>query len=168
MRILALMMMMMMCVSEINAMADDIPEQRREAGASPNMRVHVVRLRPGQDLLSGLQEYAKRHTIRAGIVITTVGSLAATRLRLANRSTETAYPGKMEIVSLVGTIDAGSNHLHLSVSNGRGRTVGGHLVKGCRIYTSAEVAIGELTDLKFSRETDAESGYEELKIDPVR
>ena len=139
-----------------------------ETGTSSNMRVHVLRLRLGQDLFSSLQDFAKRHEIRAGIVLTTVGSLEETRLRLANRSVETAYKGKMEIVSLVGPIDVGSAHLHLSVSDGRGRTVGGHLVKGCRIYTTAEVAIGELPDLRFSRETDPASGYAELKIDPVK
>ncbi len=132
------------------------------------MRVHVVRLRPGDDLFSSLQDFVKRHEIKAGIVLTTVGSLAETRLRLANRDTETAYEGKMEIVSLVGAIDAGSAHLHLSLSDGRGRTVGGHLVKGCRIYTTAEVAIGELPDLKFTREPDPSSGYAELKIDPIK
>ncbi len=163
-----ILLFMVMCLSGINAVADDVADERREAGTSPNMRVHVLRLRPGQDLFSSLQDYAKRHEIRAGIVLTTVGSLEEARLRLADRSVETAYKGKMEIVSLVGTIDAGSAHLHLSVSDGRGRTVGGHLVKGCRVYTTAEVAIGELADLRFSRETDPESGYAELKIDPVK
>ena len=133
------------------------------------MRVHVLRLRPGQDLLRSLAAFAEEKQIRAGVVLTTVGSLNETRLRLANRRELTVRKGKAEIVSLVGTIDARSAHLHLSVSDGRGRTFGGHLVEGCPVYTTAEIAIGELPELRFSREKDVGgSGYEELKVDAIR
>lgn len=49
------------------------------------------------------------------------------------------------------------SYLHLSMSDGRGRTVGGHLVKVCRIYTTAEVA-----------RRAAAGGYAELKIDLLK
>ena len=137
----------------------------RESATTGTMRVHVLRLRPGQDLLRSLTAFAEEKQIRAGVILTTVGSLNETRLRLANRQDLTTKKGKAEIVSLVGTIDARSAHLHLSVSDGRGRTFGGHLVEGCPIYTTAEIAIGELPELRFSREPDAASGYEELKVD---
>ena len=130
------------------------------------MRVHVLRLRPGQDLLRSLAAFAEEKQIRAGVVLTTVGSLNETRLRLANRQELTVRKGKAEIVSLVGTIDARSAHLHLSVSDGRGRTFGGHLVEGCPVCTTAEIVIGEMPELRFSREKDVGgSGYEELKVD---
>ena len=153
--------------ASVAAIAADLPENRREAASTSTMRVHVVRLRPGDDLLGALSAYVKRHEIRAAVVITSVGSLQETRLRLADRPGASAFKGKMEIVSMVGTLDAGSGHLHLSVSDGRGRTIGGHLLEGCRIYTTAEIAIGELSGLRFSREKDEQSGYEELKIDPA-
>lgn len=152
----------------IGATASDLPEQRREAAASPNMRIHVIRLRPGADLLKSLSGYASRNHIRAAVVLTTVGSLQETRLRLADRPNVSAFGGKAEIVSLVGTLDAESAHLHLSVSDGRGKTTGGHLVEGCLVYTTAEIAIGELPAMRFSREMDTASGYPELKVDLVR
>ena len=138
----------------------------RESAMTGAMRVHVLRLRPGQDLLRSLAAFAEEKQIRAGVVLTTVGSLHETRLRLANRPGLTVKKGKAEIVSLVGTIDARSAHLHLSVSDGRGRTFGGHLVEGCPVYTTAEIVIGEMPELRFSREKDlGGSGYEELKVD---
>ncbi|MGC4053583.1 MAG: DUF296 domain-containing protein [Paludibaculum sp.] len=85
-------------------------------------------------------------------------------MRYADRPGATVREGRFEIVSLVGTVDAGSMHVHLSVSDGRGRTVGGHLMEGCRIYTTAEIAIGELPGLRFTREKDEASGYDELKV----
>jgi predicted DNA-binding protein with PD1-like motif len=96
-----------------------------------------------------------------------VGSLQDTKLPLANRSNHTAFTGKQEIVSMMGTIDANGAHLHLSISDGNGKTTGGHLVEGCKIYTTVQIAIGVLPDLRFSREKDSASLYEELKIDSV-
>lgn len=135
-----------------------------EAGIAPQMKVHVLRLRPGDDLMQSLVRYVDEKKIRAGIVLTTVGSLTETRLRLADRREPTVRRGKVEIVSLVGTLEPGGGHLHLSVSDGGGATFGGHLLEGCRVYTTAEIAIGELPGLRFTREHDPASGYPELKI----
>jgi Plants and Prokaryotes Conserved (PCC) domain len=65
-------------------------------------------------------------------------------------------------------LDADSSHPHISVSDAREKRFGGHLVEGCRIYATAEMVIGELPELKFSRELDPASGYPELKIDAAR
>lgn len=139
----------------------------RESGVSP-IRVHMIRLRPGDDLLRSLTAYARDKQIRAAIILTASGSLTQTRLRFADKPDSTARFAKAEIVSLTGTLDASSAHLHLSAADGEGRTFGGHLVEGCRIYTTAEIALGELTGLRFSREKDKASGYDELKIDAGR
>ena len=132
------------------------------------MRIHVIRLRPGDDLLKSIVDYVQRQKIPAGIILTTVGSLTETRLRFANRSEATMKPGKVEIVSLVGTVEPGGGHLHLSVSDGEGVTTGGHLLEGCKVYTTAEIAIGELRGLQFHREHEPASGYPELTISGKR
>ncbi len=132
------------------------------------MKIHVVRLRPGDDLLKSIFDYVRRQKIPAGIILTTVGSLTETRLRFANRSEATVKSGKVEIVSLVGTVELGGGHLHLSVSNGEGVTTGGHLMEGCKVYTTAEIAIGELPALQFHREHEPASGYPELTISSKR
>jgi hypothetical protein len=51
--------------------------------------------------------------------------------------------GKHEIVSLVGTLALDGDHLHIAVSDSTGRTIGGHLMEGSLVYTTAEIAVGE-------------------------
>ena len=85
------------------------------------------------------------------------------------RSSEaTNFEGKFEIVSLTGTLSPDGPHLHISLSDGEGKTIGGHLVAGCESYTTAEIVIGDALGLKMTREPDAQSGYNELKIYKVR
>ena len=48
--------------------------------------------------------------------------------------------GKHEIVSLVGTVSAdGKCHLHACLADGKGAVVGGHVVGGMTVFTTAEV-----------------------------
>jgi uncharacterized protein len=123
-----------------------------------------VRLRPGQDLKAELDKLVTTHQIGAGLVLTGVGSLTDVSLRLANQDGATAYKGHFEIVSLVGTLSTNGSHLHLSVSDSTGRTIGGHLMPGNRIYTTAELVLGILPDVVYSREPDPAFGYRELVI----
>ena len=58
-----------------------------------------------------------------------------------------------------------SHHLHLSVSDGVScGVVGGHLLAGTEVRTTAEVAIGELPGLLFARELCPRSGFLELQV----
>ncbi len=57
-------------------------------------------------------------------------------------------------------------HLHLSVADETGAVVGGHLMDGCEVFTTAEVVIGELPGVRFRRELDATYGYRELVVQP--
>jgi predicted DNA-binding protein with PD1-like motif len=46
------------------------------------MRVHAFRLTPGTDLRAELERITERLALRAGFILTGVGSLAAARLRM--------------------------------------------------------------------------------------
>lgn len=129
-----------------------------------SFRVHAVRLRPGQDLKAELFRFAHEHRIRAGFIVTCVGSLRCAALRMANQQETTMLEDKFEIVSLVGTLEIDGGHLHISLSRGDGSMIGGHLQEGSLIYTTAEVVIGEAPDMVFTREFDPDSGYPELVI----
>lgn len=73
---------------------------------------------------------------------------------------------KFEIVSLVGTLSASAGmHLHASIADSTGATIGGHLTEGNLIYTTAEIVIGEITNTKFSRKIDSTFGYKELCVE---
>jgi predicted DNA-binding protein with PD1-like motif len=70
-----------------------------------------------------------------------------------------------EIVSLVGTLSStGGHHLHISLSNKDGNVLGGHVFGETNDFTTAEVVIGECVDLKFDRDYDSQSGYDELVV----
>ncbi len=135
-----------------------------EEASADRSRIYVLRLKPGQDLRVELERFAKAKNIQAGFIVTCVGSLQKAALRLADKSDSTKYDGKFEIVSLVGTLSPDGPHLHVSISDGEGKTLGGHLVAGCEIYTTAEIVIGDAVGLKMMREPDAQSGYQELKV----
>jgi predicted DNA-binding protein with PD1-like motif len=130
------------------------------------MRTFALRLHPGQDLKQELIAFTAREGLQAGLVLTCVGSLRRAALRLANQPETTYYDDKYEIVALVGTLGPDGAHLHIALSDGRGQTIGGHLQVGSQVYTTAEVVIGELDDLRFSRPHDPETGYDELVVSP--
>jgi predicted DNA-binding protein with PD1-like motif len=88
-------------------------------------------------------------------------------LRFANRSDATTVPGKLEITSLVGTLAKSSDsHMHMTVADTDGLTRGGHLMDGSLVYTTAEIAIGYLPNVRFTREKDSTYGYDELVVFP--
>jgi uncharacterized protein len=130
------------------------------------MQTIALRLHPQQDLKVELENFVHQHDIAAACVITCVGSLTQAVLRLANQPEGTLYEGRFEIVSLVGTLSKHGSHCHIAIATFTGSTIGGHLLKGCLIYTTAELIIGILPHLKFTRELDANTGYRELRIDP--
>jgi uncharacterized protein len=132
-----------------------------------NHHVYALRLRPNQDLKQEIVAFAKAHHIQAGYIVTCVGSLKKANLRLANRPEATTWDDKFEIVSLVGTLSAASGvHLHAAISDGTGKTIGGHLMDGNLIYTTAEIVIGEILDVTFARRLDSLTTYNELSVEP--
>jgi predicted DNA-binding protein with PD1-like motif len=141
-----------------------VKAQKIESAASKTMKIHALRLKPNQDLRTELERFTKENKITAGFVLTAVGSLKETKIRLADQTEASTFEGKFEIVSLAGTLAQDGVHLHVSVSDKTGKTLGGHLVEGCKIYTTAEIVIGVSDEIVFTRETDPETTYKELKI----
>ena len=134
------------------------------------MEIHAFRLTPGQDLKKSLLSYAKGAKLEAGCVVTCVGSLSKVSLRLANAdgkrgSNETvSLEERFEIVSLAGTVSRHGCHLHMSLSDYQGNVVGGHVLDGCVVYTTAEMVLGECVGHVFTRERDDETGFHELVV----
>lgn len=128
------------------------------------MDVHSLRLRPHQDLKAELDNWALAHGVEAACVLTCVGSLRRAVLRYADQPEGTELAGRFEIVALTGTLSRHGSHYHIALADGNGRTVGGHLLEGCRIYTTAEIVLGVLPGVRFLRVPDASTGYDELYI----
>lgn len=147
--------------------ATPMPASATPPAVSSVVKAYALRLRPGQDLRHELVAFAQQHQLRAAAVLTCVGSLTTTSLRLANQEGPTHYHGHFEIVSLVGTLSVNGSHLHLSVADSTGRTLGGHLLEGSVVYTTAEIVLSELPELDFRREPDPTYGYQELTVYPA-
>ncbi|MBS6283288.1 MAG: DNA-binding protein [Oscillospiraceae bacterium] len=128
------------------------------------MKTHVFRLRRGSDLLKALQEYARTRRIAAGTVVSGVGCVTRARVRDASGVTVRELNEPLEIVSLMGTLSAARTHLHISLAREDLTVLGGHLMEGCIVNTTAEVVLLELDGVRFGAERDGETGYDELAI----
>jgi uncharacterized protein len=130
-----------------------------------DLRAIAFRLLPGQDLRVELDALVQQNQWPAACVLTCVGSLTEANLRLAGHPEGTIYQGPFEIVSLTGVMGVGGSHYHVAIADSNGQTIGGHLLQGCCIHTTAELVIGIMPALRFTREPCPLSGYSELKID---
>jgi len=128
------------------------------------MENYTFRLPSGQDLFDSIGLFVTEKHIEAGCVLSSVGSLTQAVIRLANRSYNTEYNGYFEIVSMTGTVSIYGSHLHISISDKDGKTIGGHLVSGCRIYTTAEIVLAVFPEIVYKREFAQDSGYDELVV----
>jgi predicted DNA-binding protein with PD1-like motif len=133
-----------------------------------NITAHAFRLKPGQDLKQEIQNLVNEKKIAAGWISTCVGSLTNYQIRFANQPNGSSDSGHFEIVSLTGTVSINGSHLHISISDSTGKTIGGHLMDGCKIYTTAEIVILSTSDFIFKREKDGTTPWEELQVEEVK
>lgn len=122
----------------------------------------VSRLFPGSDLKTSLENIMDNTEFNSGVIVTVVGSLSKTHLRMSN-GTKKWFEGFFEIVSAVGTISPEGIHVHLALSDENGSVFGGHLLEGCIIHTTAEICVIE-SEVEFSRVFDENTGYKELQL----
>lgn len=128
------------------------------------MENYTFRLKSAQDLFDSIESFAREKHIEAGYVLSGIGSLTHFTVRLADREMPTAFAGHFEIVSLSGTVSVHGSHLHISASDSDGKTIGGHLVSGSKIYTTAEIVLMAFPDVVYQREFAEDSGYDELVV----
>ncbi len=136
----------------------------KQTNMSKHEEVYAFRLKPGEDLQKGIEEVVKEHDIKAGWINTCVGSLTRYNIRFANQSNTDTGSGHFEIVSLVGTLSVNGSHMHLSISDSSGKTIGGHLMEGCKVYTTAEIVITTTDRFDFVRAEDGTTPWKELQI----
>lgn len=130
------------------------------------MKIYPLRLKPNQDLRQSLKNFANEENIKAGFILSAIGSLKQAKIRFANQSNSILLTDKFEILSLNGTIATSGVHLHIAISDKQGKTIGGHLDNECIIYTTAEIIIGTTEEFIFNRTIDEQTGYKELEIIP--
>lgn len=124
---------------------------------------HCFRLIKGNDLKKEIEDYVIKNKI-SGVILCSVGCLSKLTIRLADGESILEKEGMFEIVSITGTLSLDGVHIHISVSDENGNTIGGHLKDGCIVNTTAEVVLHSFNDVQFSREYDEGTGYCELVI----
>jgi uncharacterized protein len=140
----------------------------KNMAATQNISAHAFRLKPGQDLRKEIEAYVKENNITAGWITTCVGSLTSYNIRFANQQNGNTGNGHFEIVSLTGTVSTNGSHMHISISDSIGNTIGGHLLQGNIVYTTAEIVIQSTPNLIFKREKDGSTPWEELQVEKMK
>jgi len=125
---------------------------------------YAFRLKPGQDLKQEIKKIVTEKQIKAGWVSTCAGSLTNYNIRFANQPEGSTGSGHFEIVSLTGTVSINGSHLHISISDNAGKTIGGHLMDGCIVYTTAEIVLLSSDNFEFKREKDGSTPWMELQV----
>ena len=129
-----------------------------------SITAHVFRLKPGQLLKEEIQRFVNEKQIKAGWISTCVGSLTQYNIRFANQPETVKGYGHFEIVSLTGTVSVNGSHLHISVSDSTGKTIGGHLADSNIVYTTAEIVLLSTNHVEFKREKDGTTPWDELQV----
>jgi uncharacterized protein len=134
------------------------------------METIATRLKDGQDLFTEIQKIAKDNNIKAAVILSAVGSLRESKIRVPVIDGQVKYinPMNLEIDSLHGTVSMNGCHLHISVSDVEGNVFGGHLKEGCIIRTTCELVLGLLDNTTFKREPDESTGFDELVVETSR
>ncbi len=123
------------------------------------------------DLLGEIEKIARREKIRTGSV-TAIGAVQKARIGYYDQDTheylETVFEEPLEISSCLGNISLKEGeifvHAHVTLAARDGRTIGGHLAAGTKIF-AAECLIEELTGEELERLPDQATG---LSLWPIR
>ncbi|RTZ15670.1 DNA-binding protein [Vibrio aquaticus] len=124
----------------------------------------AVRLVKGDDLKLAIQHLVDEHNIQAGTIASCVGCFTQFNIRLAGATQTLELNEPLEIVSIMGTLTPDHQHIHLSVAKRNGEVIGGHLLEGCLIDTTAELIIHSYHNMSFAREFDENTGFTELVV----
>jgi predicted DNA-binding protein with PD1-like motif len=143
--------------------------RRMVAGGARAGEIVVVRLAYGDLLIESLEEICRQHRIRDGVVLTGFGSLtdivvsgaigASFPPRKFYRRTR---PRGVEILAMSGVIADYHVHCHVVLSDHR-QAFGGHLERGCRVLSLAEIALMRVGGIKLARLVDATTGQRLLQ-----
>ena len=118
-------------------------------------RIITVRINPGEDILLGLRQAVKEHSLRNAVVLTGFGSVRKSHFHVVMSNDlppAESYPKSvqpLDVVTIGGFIIDGRVHAHIDFSDER-NGFGGHLEEGCLALTFIVVALADLGDVNLS------------------
>lgn len=129
------------------------------------MRPLPLKLAPGSDLRLSLEDLARREGIH-GFVLGVVGNLTRAAFQCPGQSEPTVLEGDLEVITLNGTLNPDSVHLHLSLSDGACQVWGGHLEPGTIVQKGADILVGVLEQNKPAAAATATAPRLEIAVLP--
>ncbi len=147
----------------------EIPAIESAQGTLP--RVVALRMRPGTDLLLGLQETCEKYGIRNGLILSCIGSLDGVSICNPTEQPEKKagygygeplrLEGPIELTCATGVIchdDAGETnlHVHVTLSDRTGAAWGGHLLEGAKVLLNVDAVIAEIGGMEMLWKFDTE------------
>jgi predicted DNA-binding protein with PD1-like motif len=133
-----------------------------------------MRLRTGTDMTEGIRQVCEAHGIRAGAVLTGIGSLRKMTYQVlvprpgtklgAGYNEPQVVPGPVEVLSLQGVVFESEEgelllHLHGTFSDQHGKVYAGHVVAGENpVLATLDAVIAEVADVKLVRRPDPDVG----------
>ncbi len=137
--------------------------------------VIVVRLLPGEDLITGIEHVCEKHQIKYGVITACIGSLEKLYLNYYFEPKDPNEPFSPDrdlileqpvvFLSAQGLICENTDgsidvHLHGVVRDNKGNIYGSHIPKGGNIvqYT-VDIAITVIEDMRLIREFDEETQH---------
>ena len=125
----------------------------------------IFKLESGRDILTSLQELAKNEN-KAGYILSVVGNLSKASIKCPGKKQSTLIKNTLEIISLNGTINPNSCHLHISFSDSNCNMWAGHLEEGTIILKAADMLIGFLDENLIKKEKITNNKQVEIYIIP--
>lgn len=123
-------------------------------------RVIVERFRSGEDILEGLTDLVRRNNISAGsfTALGAVDKACVGFFRGNGEYSQIQMNGPLEILSCIGNVSLKEGapfvHTHITMSDDKGRTYGGHVMPGCVVGATFEVTLHAYTGMDLRRERD--------------
>ncbi len=114
-------------------------------------RIEIIRMRSGNDLLTGLNEAVKKRNIKNAVILAGIGSVTDYHFHVVsdkNLPPAEEFPKASvpkDLISVQGYILNGRVHAHITLSD-ENSVIGGHLEPGTKALTFFIVTIGVLPD----------------------
>ena len=114
-------------------------------------RIEIIQMKPGTDMLEGLNQTVKEKSIKNAVILAGIGSVKDYHYHVVsdrNLPPAQEFPKAsvaMDLVSVQGYILNGKVHAHIALSD-ENSMVGGHLEKGTIALTFFILTIGILPD----------------------
>lgn len=141
-----------------------------ESFVQQNADIIFGRINPGEELFAGVYRICREHGVTSGAVVSCIGSFTKTTYTyVANVETSPVGVGYLETLVLErpvevlcaqGTIGINKDtdkldmHMHALLIDTDARLTGGHLLEGCIVCATIEIAIAAARDGSIVRGLD--------------